>query len=232
MRRNDPQLYDALVDEWWRPAGEFAALHWIAAARAELVPPPPRPTARLLDIGCGGGLLAPHVTGYQHVGIDLARSALQEASRHGISVAQADAAALPFPDASFDVVVAGEVLEHVDDWRAVVAEACRVLAPGGAVVVDTIAAHRWAVFALVTVGERVAGGPPRGCHDPGLFVDPGQLQRAFAAGGVRLRVRGLAPRAAGLVRFVLTRRGGVRMRPTRSLRGLYQGLGRKAAPER
>lgn len=229
VRPNDPRLYDALAGEWWRPDGEFAALHWIARARAELVPPPPRPGARLLDIACGGGLLAPHVAGYEHVGVDLVGSALGEARSHGLRVAQADAHALPFRDGAFEVVVAGEVLEHVDDWRVVVAEACRVLAPGGTVVVDTIAAHRWARLALVTIGERLAGGPPRGCHDPRLFVDPRQLQRAFAGGGVQLRVRGLAPRAPEYLRFLLTRKGQVRMEPTRSLRGLYQGLGRKVA---
>lgn len=226
--RNDPRQYDDLVDEWWRPEGEFAALHWIAEARASLVPPPPRPGALLLDVACGGGLLAPHLDGYTHVGLDLTASALDLARRHGVEAVRGDAAALPFADRAFDVVVAGEMLEHVPDTAAVVAELSRVLAPDGTVVIDTIADTAWARFSLVTVAERMPGGPPRGCHDPDLFVDPRHLQRLFGAHGVRLRVRGLEPTPLQLVRFLLTRRGPVRMRPTRSLAALYQGMGTKA----
>lgn len=227
VRRNDLRQYDELAGHWWRPDGEFAALHWIARARAALVPAAPPGGGRLLDIGCGGGLLAPHVQGYEHVGVDLVGSALRIARRHGVEPVRADAAALPFADGSFDVVAAGEILEHVEAPERLVAEACRVLAPGGTVVVDTIAATRWAVFSLVTVAERLPGGPPRGCHDPGLFVDPARLRRAFAAGGVDLRLHGLAPHPLRFLWFALSRRGHVPMRRTRSVQALYQGVGRK-----
>ena len=61
LRRNDPALYDSLADEWWRASGGFAALHWLAASRAEHIPPAPGPDAVLVDLACGGGLMAPHV---------------------------------------------------------------------------------------------------------------------------------------------------------------------------
>ena len=64
--RNDPAQYDDLAREWWRPHGAFAMLHWIAEARSALVPPASRPGAVLVDIGCGGGPLAPHITGKRH----------------------------------------------------------------------------------------------------------------------------------------------------------------------
>jgi 2-polyprenyl-6-hydroxyphenyl methylase/3-demethylubiquinone-9 3-methyltransferase len=227
MNRNDLRQYDDLAGEWWRPGGEFAALHWIARARASLIPAAQAPAARLLDIACGGGLLAPHVRGYEHVGIDLVASALRAAREHGVTPVLSDATALPFADGVFDVVVAGEVLEHVADPEALVAEACRVLAPGGTVVVDTIAATRWASVSMVTIGEWLPGGPPRGCHDRALFVDPARLRRTFGEHGVRLRLRGLAPHPLRYLWFVLTRRGHVPMRPSRSLSGLYQGWGRK-----
>jgi 2-polyprenyl-6-hydroxyphenyl methylase / 3-demethylubiquinone-9 3-methyltransferase len=225
--RNDVRQYDDLVDEWWRPAGEFAALHWIAEARAALIPPAPGPDAALLDIGCGGGLLAPHVHGYTHLGVDLAESAARVAREHGVSVVAGSAERLPFPDGAFDVVVAGEILEHVPDTEAVVAEACRVLTRGGTVVIDTIADSAWARFSMVTVAERLPGGPPRGCHDPALFVDPRALQGMFAEHGVSLRVHGLAPHKLQFARFVATRRGPVRMLPGRRLGSLYQGVGVK-----
>jgi 2-polyprenyl-6-hydroxyphenyl methylase / 3-demethylubiquinone-9 3-methyltransferase len=224
---NDPGQYDDLVHEWWREEGAFAGLHWVAEARGAVVPPPRRPDALLLDVACGGGLLAPHVRGYTHVGLDLVASALAVSRARGITPVQGDAAALPFPDGAFDVVVAGEILEHVADTAGVVAELCRVLAPGGTVVIDTIADTWWARFSLVTVGERLPGGPPPGCHDPALFFDPRDLQRVFGAHGVRLAVRGLQWEPLRYLRFVLTRRGRVPMRPTRSLAAVYQGRGTK-----
>jgi 2-polyprenyl-6-hydroxyphenyl methylase/3-demethylubiquinone-9 3-methyltransferase len=59
--RNDPAQYDDLASQWWDPRGTFAMLHWLARARADLVPQATRPGAVLVDMGCGGGLLAPHV---------------------------------------------------------------------------------------------------------------------------------------------------------------------------
>ena len=84
---NDPRQYDDLADEWWRPDGAFAMLHWLAEARAALVPPASRPGALLVDLGCGAGLLAPHLAGkgYRHVGVDLTRSALDQAAAHGVT---------------------------------------------------------------------------------------------------------------------------------------------------
>ena len=94
-------------------------------------------------------------------------------------------------------------------------------------VVDTINDTWWARFSLVTVGERVPGGPPPGIHDPALFVRPDRLQRLFARHGVRLAVRGIRPSALDLVAFLFNRRRPVRMLPTRPLWLVYQGVGKK-----
>lgn len=227
--RNDPRQYDDLADEWWAPRGEFAMLHWIAAARARLVPRSDQADARLLDIACGGGLLAPHVEGlgYQHVGVDLSATAAPLAREHGVLVARADALALPFAAETFDVVAAGEMLEHVVDHDRAIAEACRVLRPGGTLVIDTIAATRWGRFLSVTVAERIPAGPPRRLHDPALFVDRRRLVAEAARHGVDLTLNGLQLHPFDYVRWLLHRRTDVRMLRGGGTAALFQAVGVK-----
>lgn len=230
-RRNDPRQYDELAGGWWDPGGHFAMLHWIAAARARHVPAAARTGSVLLDVACGGGLLAPHVAhlGHRHVGVDLSPTAVVVASGHGVQAVRGDAQRLPLHDASADVVVAGEILEHVADLAAAVREACRVLRPGGTLVVDTIADTWWGRFSSITVGERIPAGPPRYLHDPALFVDREALVRLAAQGGVGLALVGLRPAALDYLRWVAGRRAEVRMLPTRSTAGLFQAVGVKGA---
>jgi len=229
--RNDLAQYDQLAPEWWKPGGAFAALHWLAEARARLIPPPRSDGAVLLDAACGGGLMAGRVpAGYHHLGVDLTASALRLAQAHGLAVAQADITRLPVPDGSCEVVLAGEILEHVVDLERSVAELARVLAPGGTLVLDTLAATAWSRFSMVTVAERLPGGPPRHLHDPRLFVDPHRLRALCARHSIALCLRGLRPSARDYLGFLLRRDRPVRMLPVRSLAGVYQGVGRKAGP--
>jgi SAM-dependent methyltransferase len=94
------------------------------------------PGKRVLDVGCRyGALTRSYLEGNEVVGVDVDREALAEAAKLGIETHWADAdAALPFPDESFDVVVAGELLEHIRDPAGLVDEARRVLRPGGRIV--------------------------------------------------------------------------------------------------
>jgi 2-polyprenyl-6-hydroxyphenyl methylase / 3-demethylubiquinone-9 3-methyltransferase len=227
--RNDPGQYDDLVDVWWDPRGQFAMLHWIAAARAALVPPARRAGALLVDAGCGAGLLAPHLSGlgYTHVGVDLTRSALALARAHGVTVARGDISALPLPDGGADVVCAGEILEHVADVPTAMSELCRVLRPGGTLVIDTLADTALARLLVVTVAERIPGCAPPGLHDPRLFVDRQAIVRQAARHGVGLTLRGLRPSVPATAAWLLKRRPAARMVPTWSTAVLFQGHGTK-----
>jgi 2-polyprenyl-6-hydroxyphenyl methylase/3-demethylubiquinone-9 3-methyltransferase len=228
MMRNDPRQYDDLAAEWWRPAGDFELLHWLAAARAALIPPAAVPNALLIDAGCGGGLLGPHLAGkgYRHIGVDLRVAGLVTAASHGVEPICGDVTALPFASGSADVVAAGEILEHVPDLSATVAELCRVLRPGGLVVLDTVNATAVSRFITVTAGEWF-GVAPIGLHDPALFVAPKRLSAEFERHGVRLHVRGVRPTATGLFRWLLLRKPGGRIVAAPSTVVLYQGKGRK-----
>ncbi|MEU8237274.1 methyltransferase domain-containing protein [Actinoplanes missouriensis] len=227
MQRNDPRQYDDLAGEWWRPGGDFELLHWLAAARAALIPPAPGLGRVLLDAGCGGGLLAPHVRdkGYRHVGVDLGRPGLAEAARRGVTGLNGDVTRLPLRSGSVDVVVAGEILEHVTDLPGTVAELSRVLRPGGRVVIDTVNDTALSRLITVTIGERL-GVAPAGLHDPDLFVPPRRLIEQFARHGVTLRVRGVRPTFGGLFKWLVLRRGSAgKIVPAFSAAVLYQGVG-------
>jgi 2-polyprenyl-6-hydroxyphenyl methylase/3-demethylubiquinone-9 3-methyltransferase len=227
--RNDPAQYDDMAGQWWRPRGPFAMLHWLAAARGALIPPPSREGAVLVDLGCGAGLLAPHVRGYRHIGVDLTASALSQAAQHGVVALRADVSAVPLADGCADVVAAGEILEHVPDLPAVVAQACRLLRPGGLLVIDTIAATALGRFVAVTLAERVPGGAPPGIHDPALFVDRAELVRECARHGVALRLRGIRPSVPGLVRWLAHCSRTVAMVPVPTTAVLFQAIGRSNA---
>jgi 2-polyprenyl-6-hydroxyphenyl methylase/3-demethylubiquinone-9 3-methyltransferase len=228
-RRNDPAQYDELADEWWRHDGELAALHWFAASRAEHIPPPARPGAVLVDLACGGGLMGPHVEGlgYLHVGIDLNVRALALAREHGVTVLRGSVLAVPLADGCADVVVAGEILEHLEDDVGVLAECARLLRPGGVLVLDALAKGRLSTLINVHLLERLPGGPPRGLHDPALFVDRERLLAAADRLGLDLRLVGLRPSMRQAIAWNFGRRQVVRMKPIRSTAVVFAGYGRK-----
>jgi 2-polyprenyl-6-hydroxyphenyl methylase/3-demethylubiquinone-9 3-methyltransferase len=227
--RNDPAQYDELADEWWRPDGEFAALHWLAASRAEHVPPAPHPGAVLVDLACGGGLMGPHVArlGYRHVGVDIGLRGLRLAREHGVLPVRGSVLAVPLADGCADVVLAGEILEHVEDDVAVLAECARLLKPGGTLVLDALAAGRLSVLINVHLLERLPGGPPPGLHDPALFVDRKRLLAAADRLGLDLRLVGLRPSLREAIAWKLGRRSMVTMKPIRSTAVVFAGYGRK-----
>jgi 2-polyprenyl-6-hydroxyphenyl methylase/3-demethylubiquinone-9 3-methyltransferase len=227
LRRNDLAQYDDLADQWWEASGGFAALHWLAASRAEHIPPAPGPDAVLVDLACGGGLMAPHAArlGYRHVGVDLGAQGLRVAREHGVLAVRGSVLAVPLTDGCADVVVAGEILEHVEDDVGVLAECARLLRPGGTLVIDALADTRIGRFLMVTVAERLPGGPPPGIHDPALFVDRARLLAAADRLGLDLRLVGLRPSFREALAWRLGRRDTVRMKPVRSTAVVFAGYG-------
>jgi len=171
--------------EWWDPRGPFRTLHDISTLRLDYVAErAPLSGARVLDVGCGGGLLAEGLAGRgaRVVAIDLAPENLDAARQHaaggGLSIdyrcVSVEQLAKEAPG-QFDVVTCLEMLEHVPDPAAVVAACAAALRPGGTAVFSTINRNLKS-FALAIVGaEYVLGLLPRGTHEYAKLIRPAEL---------------------------------------------------------
>jgi 2-polyprenyl-6-hydroxyphenyl methylase/3-demethylubiquinone-9 3-methyltransferase len=188
---------------WWDARGAFAgSLHGLnrirlADLRARLGAP-----GLAADLGCGGGLISEWLArrGWGVVGIDLDGAGLAEARAHGAKVARlgyvrADALRAPLPSGRMDVVVAADVLEHVANWRALIAEAVRLARPGGLIYCNTINRTLRARLCAVWLAEGL-GLVPWGTHQAARFIAPAELAQAahglgcevVGASGARLRL--------------------------------------------
>lgn len=143
-----------------------------------------------------------------------------------MTTVRADVTRLPFRDGEFSCVVAGEMFEHLEDLDAACGAIARVLAPGGTLVVDTLADTLFCRIGLVRVAERLPGGPPPRLHDPQLLVAPDRLGAALRRAGVELTViGGLRPSVRDYARWLARRADSVRMVPVKSTAGVYQAVG-------
>ena len=238
----DNEYYEGMDELWWDPAGPAAILHAINQPRVGfyLEALGDLGGRLVLDAGCGGGLVARELAavGANVVGIDrslgslgVARRAVEGRGRFG--PAQGRLEQLPFMTGSFDAVVAADVLEHLPDLPAAVAELARVLAPGGSFLFDTINRTPWAWFTAVFGLEQVLRMVPRGTHDWRLFIRPAELDRLLRRSGLEpVGLTGLAPQIGPgtVARGLLTRRIDVPSFATgNGRRASYLGHYRKAS---
>ncbi|MBS0463930.1 MAG: bifunctional 2-polyprenyl-6-hydroxyphenol methylase/3-demethylubiquinol 3-O-methyltransferase UbiG [Proteobacteria bacterium] len=179
-----------LAHRWWDPTGPQRALHDLNPARLAYVRArTPLRGARVLDVGCGGGLLSEALAaeGADVVALDLAPELIDVARLHLLEAQQARpglrvdyrlAAAETLVEQAperFDAITCMELLEHVPDPGAIVRACARLLKPGGRLFMATIS-RTPAAFALAIVGaEYVAGWLPKGTHRYAQFIRPSEL---------------------------------------------------------
>jgi 2-polyprenyl-6-hydroxyphenyl methylase/3-demethylubiquinone-9 3-methyltransferase len=188
--------FEAAAHRWWDPQGEMRPLHDLNPVRLQYVERSgPLSGRRVLDVGCGGGLLSEAMArkGAHVTGLDLAEDLLQVAQLHalesGIEVdyrhESAEQHALAAPG-RYDVVTCMEMLEHVPDPAAVIESMARLVKPDGHVFVSTLNRTPKA-FALAVVGaEYVLRLLPPGTHTYEKFIRPSELEAWARPGGLVL----------------------------------------------
>ena len=249
----DNTIYDRLSHSWWdedalpavlrtgaNPA-RFGYMKRILTQQLGIDPV----GLEILDVGCGGGLLAEEFAalGARVTGVDPSVDSLAAARGHArasgfaIHYQHGVGEQLPLPDASFDAAYCCDVLEHVDDVGRTVREIARVLRPGGVFLYDTINRTRRSRLLMIKLSQDWAAtrwAEPN-THDWRWFIRPSELERELAGAGLNVRDRvGLAPpnplaavramrdRARGVITYAeLGRR--LHLRESRDTSALYAG---------
>jgi 2-polyprenyl-6-hydroxyphenyl methylase/3-demethylubiquinone-9 3-methyltransferase len=211
IRPEEAEHFGKLARDWWDPKGSSAMLHRMNPVRLAFLreaidqhwhgdPESLKPLAgkRALDVGCGAGLLAEPLArlGAEVTGVDAAEETVAVARRHAagaglaIDYRHGELAALGL--GAFDLVTAMEVLEHVADKAAFLAELAAHLAPGGLMVLST--PNRTARSRVLMVGlAEAVGAIPHGTHDWSDFATPDELRELLAEAGLAMGPpRGLA----------------------------------------
>ena len=198
--------FEAMAAEWWDPHGKFKPLHMLNPCRLDyivaqiagqfdrdLAAPSPFAGLRLLDIGCGGGLLCEPMArlGAEVVGADAAEGNLHVARIHAdqsgltIDYRHTTAEALAEAGERFDAVLNLEVIEHVADPAAYLAACRRLLKPGGLHICSTINRNPKSFATAIVGAELVMRWLPRGTHDWSKFITPDELYALLRESGLQ-----------------------------------------------
>ena len=192
------EKFSALAHRWWDADGEFRPLHQINPLRLDWINSlSPLSGARVVDIGCGGGILSDSMArkGAHVLGVDLASKALRVARLHALDAhtpnieyrevsAEMLAAELP---GHFDTVTCMEMLEHVPDPASVVKACADLVKPGGWVFFSTINRNTKAFMFAIVGAEYLLKLLPRGTHEYAKMIRPSELASYCRAAGLDVR---------------------------------------------
>jgi 2-polyprenyl-6-hydroxyphenyl methylase/3-demethylubiquinone-9 3-methyltransferase len=204
------ERFSALAAEWWNPQGKFRALHKFNPVRLAYIRDKaaahygrdqrgakPLKGLRILDIGCGGGLLCEPMArlGAKVVGADASETNIEVAKLHAaeagveIDYRATTAEELAAEGETFDIILNMEVVEHVADVDFFIARCGAMLKPGGIMFVATINRTLKALGLAIIGAEYVLRWLPRGTHQFGKLVRPDELERALGAAGLTVTDR-------------------------------------------
>ncbi|MFT6266136.1 MAG: 2-polyprenyl-6-hydroxyphenyl methylase/3-demethylubiquinone-9 3-methyltransferase [Oleiphilaceae bacterium] len=182
---NEIAKFEALASRWWDKESEFKPLHDINPLRLNYIDERARlPGKRVLDVGCGGGILSEGLCqrGAHVLGIDMGAAPLAVAKLHGlesgveVEYQKITVEALAEEQAgTFDVVTCLEMLEHVPDPSSVIKACAKLLKPGGQLFLSTINRNPKAFLFAIIGAEHVLKMLPKGTHEYKKFIKPSEL---------------------------------------------------------
>jgi len=198
--------FSAIADEWWDPNGKFRPLHQINPLRLDYIrtqalahfqredKPGALKELSLLDIGCGGGLLAEPLAkqGADVTAIDASEKNIKVASLHAtqsgvpVDYLHTSVEALATEGRQFDVVLNMEVVEHVADIESFMQAACQCVKPGGLMVLATLNRTAKSFLFAIVGAEYVLRWLPRGTHDWKKFLTPAEVSHHFRNYGMQV----------------------------------------------
>jgi len=181
--------FEAMAEEWWDPSGKFKPLHRINPLRLDYIARQIKlPEASILDVGCGGGLLAESMAsrGATVTGIDRSPKALGVALLHseqsGVSVEYVENDAESWAEnhaQAYDAVTCLEVLEHVPNVPRTVAACAAMLKPGGHFFFATLNRNPVSYIKAILGAEYILGWLPKGTHEYAKFIKPSEMNTAL-----------------------------------------------------
>ena len=190
------EKFQAMAAEWWDPNGKFKPLHMLNPCRLDYICAQiaaefdrdltgnlPFRGLRVLDIGCGGGLLSEPMArlGADVVGADAAERnipvAQVHAERSGLEIDYRHTTAESLAEAgeAFDAVLNMEVVEHVSDPLAYLTACRTLLKSGGLMVCSTINRNPKSFMMAIVGAEFVMRWLPKGTHQWDKFITPDEL---------------------------------------------------------
>ncbi len=189
--------FDSLASRWWDPEGEFRPLHEINPLRLDWIRQHAKlKDARVVDIGCGGGILAEAMAAANATvtGIDMAEGPLAVARLHQheanakIDYRQATAEEMAASEAgTYDIVTCLEMLEHVPDPAAVIQACAELVKPGGHIFFSTINRNPKSFMFAIVGAEYVLKLLPAGTHEYEKFIRPSELEEWSRYAGLELQ---------------------------------------------
>ena len=206
---NEIAKFSSLYEDWWKNDGAFGALHKLTPARmlfirqalgnfaqrgAEI--PKPFSGLRILDVGCGGGLLTEPLQrlGANVTGLDASAEAIKAAKEHAsvvgldIDYRIGDLSTIPNELDQFDVVIASEVIEHVLDPQSFIEEIHKLISPGGKLIITTLNRSLMSLLGAKIFAEYLLKIVPVGTHDWRKFIKPSELNSMLRSARFHLRL--------------------------------------------